>query len=91
MVTDLLVGSPSTSTCAYKGHAVYVSLAPGAVPDAGDEGNDIGWSYTHPLAEVAAVKGMVCFYSERTDLELDGVAVPRPLTPWSSLADQQRY
>jgi uncharacterized protein (DUF427 family) len=84
VVTDLLVGSPTTSTCAYKGHAAYVSLRPGAVPDAERSGRDIGWTYPHPLHEVDAVKGMFCFWSERTDLELDGVAVPRPLTPWSS-------
>jgi uncharacterized protein (DUF427 family) len=90
VVTDLLVGSPSTTTCAYKGHAIYVSVAPGAIDGVGDEGADIAWTYTHPLAEVAAVKGMVCFYSERTDLELDGVAVPRPVTPWSSPRDQER-
>ncbi len=90
VVTDLLVGSPSSSTCAYKGHATYVSLAPGAIPGIELEGADIGWSYTHPLDEVAAVRGMVCFYSERTDLELDGVAVPRPVTPWSSPRDQER-
>ncbi len=56
----------------------------------GSEGEDIAWTYTHPLDEVAAIKGMVCFYSERTDLELDGVAVPRPVTPWSSPRDQER-
>ena len=91
VVTDLLVGSPSTSTCAYKGHATYVSIAPGAIAGVGEEGKDIGWSYTHPLDEVAAIKGMVCFYSERSDLELDGVAVPRPVTPWSSPRDQERF
>jgi uncharacterized protein (DUF427 family) len=90
VVTDLLVGSTSTSTCAYKGHAIYVSVAPGAVPGVGDEGTDIAWTYTHPLDEVAAIKGMVCFYAERTDLELDGVAVPRPVTPWSSPRAQER-
>jgi uncharacterized protein (DUF427 family) len=90
VVTDLLVGSPSTTTCAYKGHAIYVSVAPGAIDGIGDEGEDIAWTYTHPLPEVAAIKGMVCFYSERTDLELDGVAVPRPVTPWSSPRDQER-
>jgi uncharacterized protein (DUF427 family) len=84
VVTDLLVGSPTTSTCAYKGHAAYVSLRLGAVPDAERSGRDIGWTYPHPLHEVDAVKGMFCFWSERTDLELDGVAVPRPVTPWSS-------
>ena len=90
VVTDLLVGSTSTTTCAYKGHAIYVSVAPGAIDGIGGQGEDIGWTYTHPLAEVAAIKGMVCFYSERTDLELDGVAVPRPVTPWSSPRDQAR-
>ena len=90
VVTDLLVGSPSTTTCAYKGHAIYVSIGPGAIEGVGSEGEDIAWTYTHPLAEVAAIKGMVCFYSERTDLELDGVAVPRPVTPWSSPRDQAR-
>jgi uncharacterized protein (DUF427 family) len=81
--TDLFVGSTTTSTCAYKGHASYVSLRPDAVPGLGEEGRDIGWTYPHPLHEVDAVKGMFCFWSERSDLELDGVAVPRPLTPWS--------
>ena len=32
VVTDLFVGSTTTSTCAYKGHAAYVSLGPDAVP-----------------------------------------------------------
>jgi uncharacterized protein (DUF427 family) len=91
VVTDLLVGSRSTTTCAYKGHAIYVSLAPDAVPGVGAQGEDIAWTYTHPLDEVAAIKGMVCFYSERTDLELDGVVVPRPVTPWSSPRDQDRF
>jgi uncharacterized protein (DUF427 family) len=90
VVTDLLVGSTSTTTCAYKGHAMYVSVAPGAIEGIGSAGQDIAWTYTHPLAEVAAIKGMVCFYAERTDLVLDGVAVPRPVTPWSSPADQER-
>lgn len=91
VVTDLLVGSRSTSTCAYKGHATYVSLAPGAIDGVGPEGDDLAWTYTHPLHEVAEIKGMVCFYSERTDLEVDGVAVPRPVTPWSSLRDSKTY
>ncbi len=59
-------------------------------PGIGPQGEDIAWTYTHPLDEVATIKGMVCFYSERTDLELDGVAAPRPVTAWSSPADQAR-
>ena len=90
VVTDLLVGSRSTTTCAYKGHAMYVSVAPGAVEGIGAEGEDIAWTYTHPLPEAAAIKGMVCFYAERTDLSLDGVPQPRPVTPWASPRDQER-
>lgn len=89
--TDLLVGSDSTSTCAYKGHASYVSLDPAVFPDAGRVGEDIGWTYRHPLDEVAAIRGLIAFWNERTDLELDGVAVPRPVTPWSSLRDAETY
>lgn len=91
VVTDLLVGSGSTSTCAYKGHASYVSLDPAAFPDAGPAGEDIAWTYRHPLDEVAAIRGMLAFWNERVDLELDGVVVPRPVTPWSSLRDAQRF
>ena len=91
VVTDLLVGSPSSTTCAYKGHAAYVSLRPDAVPGLEEDvRHDIAWTYPHPLDEVAAIRGMFCFYSERSDLELDGVAVPRPVTLWSSPRDQER-
>lgn len=81
----LLAPSESRTTCAYKGHASYFSLADGR-----PAGADIAWTYPDPLHEAAWVKDMVCFYSERTDLELDGAAVPRPVSPWSSPADQAR-
>lgn len=80
---DLLVPSGSTSVCAYKGEASYFSVA----SDPG--GTDLAWTYVEPLDEVAVVKGHVCFYSERTDLVVDGVAVPRPRTSWSSPRDQE--
>ncbi len=81
--------APSTTTCAYKGHAAYVSLRPDAVPGLDEEArHDIAWTYPHPLHEVEAIKGMFCFWPERTDLELDGVAVARPVTLWSSPRDQ---
>ena len=91
VATEHLVGSPSTSTCAYKGHASYVSLDPDRFPEVGPTGQDIGWTYQHPLPEVAAIRGMFAFWNERTDLVLDGVAVPRPVTPWSSLRDAETF
>ena len=77
---DLLTPSDATSTCAYKGHARYFSLADAS----SDESHDIAWTYPEPLHEVALVKDLVCFYSERTDLTVDGVDVPRPDTLWRS-------
>ena len=77
---DLLSPSDATSTCAYKGHATYFSLA----GDSSDDSIDLAWTYVDPLPEAALVKDHVCFYSERTDLTVDGVDVPRPDTLWSS-------
>jgi uncharacterized protein (DUF427 family) len=44
---------------------------------------DIAWTYEDPLDDALAVRGLVCFYQERTDLWLDGQPVPRVRTPWS--------
>jgi len=80
---DALTSTESTSVCAYKGEAAYLSAGPDA------EGTDIGWTYRAPLAEVADIEGHVCFYAERSDLSVDGVSVPRPRTLWSSPRDQE--
>ncbi len=89
--TDLLVGSRTTSICAYKGRASYVSVPPGALPGLPDGAPDIAWTYPHPLPEVAAVRGMFCFYAHLSDLTLDGVRQPRPENPWASPGDQERF
>jgi uncharacterized protein (DUF427 family) len=70
---EALTPSPTTSDCAYKGHARYWSLASGD-PD----GADIGWSYEDPLSDGERVRGYVAFWCERTDLTLDGARMPRP-------------
>ena len=81
---DLLEPSESSSLCAYKGQAWYFS-----VRDGGKDAVDLAWTYTDPLPEVAIVKDHLCFYIERSDLNVDGVDVPRPWTPWSSPRDQE--
>lgn len=70
--------SPTRTTCAYKGHASYLTPVAG-----GQEVPDLAWSYLEPLREAAEVAGMVAFFDERVDLVLDGVPRPRPVTPWS--------
>lgn len=82
--TELLEASTSTTICAYKGVATYSSLV-----GAGEAGRDLVWRYRRPLHDALRVKGHMCFWSERTDLLVDGELVPRPVTPWSPPEVQQ--
>jgi uncharacterized protein (DUF427 family) len=76
---DLLRPSETETACPYKGTASHVSL------QAGDRHHvDIAWTYRRPLADVARVKDMICFYNERVDaIVLDGETLPKPNTKWS--------
>jgi uncharacterized protein (DUF427 family) len=69
-----LTPSEHATVCAYKGHASHWSAA-------GEEA--VAWSYEEPFHEVAAVKGLVAFYNERVELELDGEPQEQPRTQWS--------
>jgi uncharacterized protein (DUF427 family) len=81
---ERLTSSSSTSVCAYKGNASYFSVV------GTEAGEDVAWTYVDPLLDAHPVKDHVCFYSERTDLTVDGADQPRPVTPWSSPKDQER-
>lgn len=81
---DRLIPSDQRTTCAYKGHASYFSVA-----EAGETGRAIAWTYRDPLHDAVPVGNMVCFFAERTDLTLDGELVRRPVTPWSTPEEQQ--
>jgi len=71
VATELLEPSDHRTTCAYKGVATYLSVR------GNDDGRDIGWCYPDPLHDAEPVRDLICFWSERSDLELDGVALPR--------------
>ena len=75
---DLLEPSGLRTVCAYKGRASYWSARVGdrVVPD-------IAWSYEDPLHDALPVRDRIAFFTERLDVEVDGTAVPRPVTPWS--------
>jgi uncharacterized protein (DUF427 family) len=76
--TDLLVPSEKTTTCAYKGHASYWHAR------VGDRlVEDIVWAYPEPAHDAEPVRGRLCFFDERVDVEIDGVRAGRPQTPWS--------
>jgi uncharacterized protein (DUF427 family) len=75
---DLLVKSEKTTRCPYKGVASYWSVEAG-----GEIVEDLVWSYQDPIQEAAKVKGYLCFFNERVDLEVDGEEQERPETQWS--------
>jgi uncharacterized protein (DUF427 family) len=75
---DLLRSTDSSSQCPYKGTAEYCT----ATVD-GTEHPDIAWWYRHPTRESLPIAGLLAFYNEKVDLEVDGVALERPHTPFS--------
>jgi uncharacterized protein (DUF427 family) len=77
-VTAELVPGDKVSTCPYKGHASYYSVR----LQSGGVAEDLVWYYADPLIEASAIAGLVCFYNERVDIELDGDAQERPDSPW---------
>jgi uncharacterized protein (DUF427 family) len=75
---DLLRPTDTTSQCPYKGTAEYYT----ATVD-GTEHPDIAWWYRHPARESAGIAGLVAFWDEKVDVEVDGVVLERPRTPFS--------
>ena len=70
--------SDTVTTCPYKGRARYWSVRVGdvVVPDA-------AWSYPDPIPENPKIRDLVCFYTERVDLLVDGAAHDRTVSFWS--------
>jgi uncharacterized protein (DUF427 family) len=76
-----LVPSDTVTACPYKGRTSdYWSFT----TEAGRVVPDLAWSYDSPTVALAAIAGLVAFYNERVDITLDGVALERPKTPFSS-------
>jgi len=76
---DLLERSETVTQCAYKGTATHWS----ARVDGGLV-TDVAWSYQDDVwREGEPVRGLVAFYNERVDLDVDGGREERPRTKWS--------
>jgi len=83
--------SGTVTRCPYKGiasyHSVRVARAPadpdGREPGRDGSGTDLIWFYPEPLPEVGRIAGLLCFFNERVDIELDGELQERPKTAFS--------
>jgi uncharacterized protein (DUF427 family) len=71
---DLLSTTETSTSCPYKGDASYWTVG---------EQADIAWSYKSPTQESIRIAGLVSFYNEKIDIEVDGVLQERPLSPFS--------
>jgi uncharacterized protein (DUF427 family) len=74
--------SDTGTICPYKGHASYYSVR----LDDGELISDLVWYYAEPFSEAAAVAGLLCFFNEKVDIELDGELQEQPESPWRAHA-----
>jgi uncharacterized protein (DUF427 family) len=70
--------TPTETVCPFKGQASYWSVS-----GARGEHRDVAWGYEQPLDSVESIAGRICFYAERAEHRIDGVAQAPPDTPWS--------
>lgn len=75
---DLLSPTDTSTGCPYKGLARYWDV----ITNAGTHA-DLAWSYRTPLPESTGIAGLVCFYNEKVDLDIDGVRLERLHTKFS--------
>jgi uncharacterized protein (DUF427 family) len=85
-----LVPSPTQTACPYKGvtsayWSVSLEAGPGAAGDrpVRPEHRDLAWAYDFPTRQLLPIAGMVAFYNEKLDIELDGRPLGRPRTHFS--------
>ncbi len=69
--TELLRPTSSETTCPFKGQASYWSVVLGE-----EVHDDIVWSYQEPIPQAAGIAGLMCFYTEKVQLTIDGVGAP---------------
>jgi uncharacterized protein (DUF427 family) len=75
---EALLPSDKHTQCPYKGVASYYSVEAG-----GTRVEDLVWHYPEPIPAAGKIKGLLCFFNEKVDLEVDGEEQERPQTQWS--------
>ncbi|HUL24922.1 MAG TPA: DUF427 domain-containing protein [Streptosporangiaceae bacterium] len=69
--TELLHPTGRRTTCPFKGQASYWSAEAG-----GEVHKNLVWSYETPIPQAEGIAGLMCFYTERVELTVDGRPVP---------------
>ena len=69
-----LAANDVSTRCPYKGEASYHDAAGQPA---------LAWEYREPIPVVAELAGLVCFFGERAEIEVDGERQQMPPTPWS--------
>lgn len=67
--TDLLRRTTFSTTCPFKGDATYWTLELGGVTHDG-----IAWSYEQPIEAAAGIRGLLCFFNDRVELDVEDIA-----------------
>jgi len=69
--TELLRATSHQTTCPFKGQASYWSAEVG-----GEVYENLVWSYETPIPQAERVAGLMCFYTDRTELTVNGERQP---------------
>jgi uncharacterized protein (DUF427 family) len=76
-----LVRTGTQTACPYKGvTSEYWSVRIGE--QVRDGHKDLAWTYDFPTRQLLPIAGLVAFYNERIDVDVDGVRLERPRTPF---------
>jgi uncharacterized protein (DUF427 family) len=75
---EIMQPTDTTTHCPFKGNASYWSADLG-----GSVLHDIAWTYAEPIPGAEKIAGLVSFFNEKVDIEVDGDLLERPTTPWS--------
>jgi uncharacterized protein (DUF427 family) len=77
-----LVPAGTRTACPYKGvTSGYWSVRTGDEVRDGDQ--DLAWAYDFPTRQLLPIAGLVAFYNEKIDLDVDGERLPRARTHFS--------
>lgn len=70
---DLLTESSNRASCPYKGESDFFDLKVGT-----EDVSNIAWTYLLPRPESMPIAGLIAFYNEVVDIDIDGERQSRP-------------